>query len=177
MTRSHHQSRSDSHRWRTDLNEEAMVLPYSKRVPPKSFVRSQSWKTVAFSKSRPARTPPSTFLFLHLYLSNSLEPGGSYPLVGSSASSVPTTINNRQLSAVYVLGKSGAFGGTTPCLGRGPKPRRAQWPSYRPALTDLSTGLFNKSSLIRNQTCAAQKVPSFHDLVPHLSHNPATFWV
>jgi len=32
-----------------------------------------TWKP-KLSNSRPARTPPSTFLFLHLYLSNSPEP-------------------------------------------------------------------------------------------------------
>ena len=48
-----------------------------KRVPPKSFVQSRKMKTEAFNYSRLARTPPSTFLFLHLYLSNS--PGSEDP--------------------------------------------------------------------------------------------------
>src|SRR5690348_18165334 len=51
-----------------------MVFPYSKRVPPKSFVRSRLTETQGFREPRPARTPPSTFLFLHLHLSNSLGP-------------------------------------------------------------------------------------------------------
>jgi len=38
---------NDSHRLRTDLNEEVMVLPL-KRVPPKSFVRSRSEKPKLF---------------------------------------------------------------------------------------------------------------------------------
>ena len=66
----------------TDLNEEAMVLPYAKRVPPKSFVRSPEMKTEVSNSSRSARTPPSTFLFLHLHLSNSPEPLGSPPPQG-----------------------------------------------------------------------------------------------
>jgi hypothetical protein len=35
-------------------------------------------KTEAFKHSRLARTPPSTFLFLHLHLSNS--PGSEEPI-------------------------------------------------------------------------------------------------
>ena len=42
-----------------------------KRVPPKSFVPSQNSKAEALQYPRGARTPPSTFLFLHLHLSNS----------------------------------------------------------------------------------------------------------
>ena len=44
----------------------------SKRVPPKSFVRPQPSAPACAEcfRSRPARTPPSTFLFLHLNLSN-----------------------------------------------------------------------------------------------------------
>jgi hypothetical protein len=49
-----------------------------KRVPPKSFVQPRKMKTEAFNYSRLARTPPSTFLFLHLYLSNS--PGSEEPV-------------------------------------------------------------------------------------------------
>ena len=79
MTRSHHLA--TIHIATTDLNEETMVLPL-KRVPPKSFVRSRARKAEASLSSRPARTPPSTFLFLHLYLSNSPRPEGLSPLEG-----------------------------------------------------------------------------------------------
>ena len=117
MTRSHHQSRSDSHRWRTDLNEEVMVLPYSKRVPPKSFVRSRSGKP-RFSRSRPARTPPSTFLFLHLHLSNSPGPERSHP----PRWRVPTPLHrrrptNRLGSVVESLIKVRSIKGAKACLG------------------------------------------------------------
>ena len=52
-------------------------VTFSKRVPPKSFVQPRKLKTEAFKYSRLARTPPSTFLFLHLHLSNS--PGPKAP--------------------------------------------------------------------------------------------------
>jgi len=52
-------------------------VTFSKRVPPKSFVQPRKMKTEVFKYSRLARTPPSTFLFLHLHLSNS--PGPKTP--------------------------------------------------------------------------------------------------
>ena len=59
-------------------------------------------KTEVFNHPRPARTPPSTFLFLHLYLSNSPDPK-IHPHINESLQTHPTTNNNRQLSAVYSL--------------------------------------------------------------------------
>jgi hypothetical protein len=44
-----------------------------KRVPPKSLIRPPSNRISPVCK-RPARTPPSTFLFLLIYLSNSPGP-------------------------------------------------------------------------------------------------------
>jgi len=86
-----------------------------KRVPPKSFVQPRYTKIEIFMTSRLARTPPSTFLFLHLHLSNS--PGsenpspiaGSFPLLevatpqGGLARPQSTANNNRWLSAVNSL--------------------------------------------------------------------------
>jgi hypothetical protein len=54
-----------------------------KRVPPKSFVQPRKMKTEVFKYSRLARTPPSTFLFLHLHLSNSPGSEDPSPTVGS----------------------------------------------------------------------------------------------
>src|SRR5215475_6481641 len=71
-----------------------MVLPYSKRVPPKSFVRSRTLKTEVSKYSRPARTPPSTFLFLHLHLSNS--PGSENPT--PRGGEVVKTLTRRQMT-------------------------------------------------------------------------------
>src|ERR1700759_2040563 len=76
-------------------------------------------KTEAFKHSRLARTPPSTFLFLHLHLSNS--PGSENPILllledrllslEASASIHPTTNDNRYLSAVQSLIVMRSFAG------------------------------------------------------------------
>ena len=73
MTRSHHSSPTEVCELPTIhiAGNDGVTF---KRVPPKSFVRSRKLKTEVFNRPRPARTPPSTFLFLHLYLSNSPEP-------------------------------------------------------------------------------------------------------
>src|SRR5215468_5587865 len=47
-----------------------------KRVPPKSRPAAL-WLGFPRANRQPARTPPSTFLFLPIHLSNSPEPGGS----------------------------------------------------------------------------------------------------
>ena len=130
----------------TDLNEEAMVLPYAKRVPPKSFVRSLEMKTEVSKSSRSARTPPSTFLFLHLHLSNSPEPQGLPPPQGLSVKPHSTTNGNRRMPVVRSLIIVRSLRGTKARLGRGPMQRRAQWPGYRPTRSDLSTHVVKKSS-------------------------------
>jgi hypothetical protein len=79
LTRSHHLA--TIHIATTDLIEETMVLPL-KRVPPKSSSGPEPGKPKLALVPRPARTPPSTFLFLHLYLSNSPRPEGLSPLEG-----------------------------------------------------------------------------------------------
>src|SRR5689334_1272335 len=58
------------------------------------FVRSRMLKTEVSKYSRPARTPPSTFLFLHLHLSNS--PGPENP--NSPGGEVPQTLIRRQMT-------------------------------------------------------------------------------
>src|ERR1700709_37509 len=62
-------------------------VTFSKRVPPKSFVQPRKMKTEGFKYSRLARTSPSTFLFLHLHLSNSPGPEHPSPIAGSTAKS------------------------------------------------------------------------------------------
>ena len=124
-----------------------MVLPYSKRVPPKSFVQSRKMKTEVSKYSRLARTPPSTFLFLHLYLSNSPGPQSPSPSIGSFRRPRPTANDNRLTYRLLIhSSRRGASGGTEPGLGRGPKQRRAQWAVYKPARSTLSTANVNKSS-------------------------------
>jgi hypothetical protein len=46
---------------------------YLKREPPKSLPKPPSEKNCFFTRERPARTPPSTFLFLPIHFSNSPE--------------------------------------------------------------------------------------------------------
>src|SRR3979490_1344292 len=70
-------------------------VTFSKRVPPKSFVQPRKMKTEVFKYSRLARTPPSTFLFLHLHLSNSPGPKTQLPFQEASRSTHSTTNNNR----------------------------------------------------------------------------------
>ena len=106
--------------------------------------------------SRSARTPPSTFLFLHLHLSNS--PGSENPSPVDwehpvrnlprkpFRTSHSTTNDNRFLPAVDSLISVRSFTGTSTCLGRGPRQRRAQWAVYKPARSALSTPDVNKSS-------------------------------
>jgi hypothetical protein len=118
-----------------------------KRVPPKSFVQPRKMKTEVFKYSRLARTPPSTFLFLHLHLSNSPGPEGPIlPSLEGSGRTHSTANNNRLLSAVDSLIIMRSFTGANACFGQGPKQRRAQWPGYKPARSTLSTPLVNKSS-------------------------------
>src|SRR5215475_12406897 len=75
-------------------------------------------KTLSFRDPRPARTPPSTFLFLHLHLSNSPGPE-TPPPVGrkGSQSSVSTANDNRLGSVVTSLIKMRSFTGAKTCLG------------------------------------------------------------
>jgi hypothetical protein len=122
-------------------------VTFSKRVPPKSFVRSRKLKTEVSKYSRSARTPPSTFLFLHLYLSNS--PGSenpNSPTRGGSGRPHSTANDNRWVSAVDSLISMRSFTGTKTCLGQEPRQCRAQWSGYKPAQSALSTPVVNKSS-------------------------------
>src|ERR1700761_8962238 len=106
-------------------------------------------KTEVFKYSRLARTPPSTFLFLHLHLSNSPGSENPSPLAGSLPfETLPRksfrhphspTNDTRLPPAVDSLISVRSFTGTITCLGRGPRQRRAQWPGYKPPRSALST--------------------------------------
>jgi hypothetical protein len=133
----------------------------------------------SFPISRLARTPPSTFLFLHLHLSNS--PGSEDPTLPSlegSGRTYSTANNNRLLSAADSLIIMRSFTGTSTCLGRGPMQRRAQWPVYKPAQSMLSTPIVNKSSHdpgVFSEADNSRLSQRFTKVTPYLSHNPATF--
>ena len=75
------QTRRDCSRSACRLHDNSVDL---KRRPPKSLSGRSSSRESIFrrllqSRKRPARTPPSTFLFLLIHLSNSPEPSGSTP--------------------------------------------------------------------------------------------------
>ena len=69
-----------------------------KRVPPKSRPTASAPSPILRSNSRwkrPARTPPSTFLFLLIHLSNSPEPRGSRLFVTEEQSKLPSPTQRR----------------------------------------------------------------------------------
>ena len=106
---------------------------YLKREPPKSLPKPPHLKNCFSTRERPARTPPSTFLFLPIHFSNSPEiveishlrsPGGS------SKPMHPNTIGCRFTVPVRSF--------------RGAQSRRKRtarrWPVYRLRPVALSTG-------------------------------------
>jgi hypothetical protein len=152
-----------------------MVFPYSKRVPPKSFVRSRFTKTRGFREPRSARTPPSTFLFLHLHLSNSPGPESPTPVAGRSAKprfdgkSQPTGIgcyfthqneeHHGRENMPWPVGQcSAALSGRV--IG---SPERRCQRSRQEIVASLGEFLRRKEAAI------------FAKHAPHLSHIPATF--
>jgi hypothetical protein len=69
-----------------------------------------------------------------------------------------STANDNRLSpAVDSLIEMRSFTGTKPCLGSGPKQRRAQWPGYRPLRSELSTPHVKKSSHRSTESRRAKK--------------------
>ena len=107
--------------------------------------------------ARFARTPPSTFLFLHLYLSNSPEPKLPPSLMRAGCLHLPTTNSNRKRSAGATLIAMESIKDASTCRGRGPRRCRAQWPGYRPAPSGLSTPVVNKSSHGGKESLEAEK--------------------
>ena len=85
-----------------------------------------------------------------------------------------TANDNRLLSAVDSLILMRSFTGTTPCLGQGPKQRRAQWPVYKPPRSALSTVL-STNRLAAGKNLGRRGSLDFKGSTPYLSHNPATF--
>ena len=114
-------------------------------------------KSQGFRASRSARTPPSTFLFLHLHLSNSPGPEGPTPVAGRSAK---TPFRRQMTTDLHRLllhsSKRGASRARKHALACGPMQRRAQWAVYRPARSALSTVLSTNRRIIR-QNLATQR--------------------
>ena len=150
MTRSHHIDRTRF----TSLP--IMVFPYSKRVPPKSFVQSRFTKTQGFHDrdSQGLRRPRFSFFIFTCQTARGQSPSPTY---GSTRRPISTANDNRWLSAVDSLIIMRSFTGTKTCLGREPRQRRAQWLGYRPARSSLSTLDVNKSSHDGSFFSAARK--------------------
>jgi len=125
----------------------------------RSLLSNRDIESLRLQHARLARTPPSTFLFLHLHLSNSpgWEPQPSMRRAKPSIRRQTPTDN-------YRLGLHAsrwrAFKDATPCLGKEPRHCRAQWVAYRPAGSRLSTPVVNKSSHVPKESRRA-KSPGF----------------
>ena len=134
-----------------------MVFPYSKRVPPKSFVRSRFNEITRISCVEIRKDSA-----VHVSLSSSSlvkQPGTRRPHSRGREvreNPVSTANDNRFASAVTSLIKERSFTGAKTCLGRGPRQRRAQWAGYRPAHSALSTVLSTNRRIIR-QIFATQR--------------------
>ena len=152
-----------------------MVFPYSKRVPPKSFVRPRINENARFSKARdPQGLRRPRFSFFIFTCQTARDPKTPLPWPGGPQNPVSTANDNRFASAVTSLIKERSFTGAKTCLGHGPRQRRAQWAVYKPARSALSTVVVNKSSDPRREFCNAENSPH-QTFAPYLSHIPATF--
>ena len=136
----------------------------------RSLVRSQSAKAEALSRSRPARTPPSTFLFLHLHLSNSPEPEAPNPDFDFH----PTTNDNRQLSAACALIVVRSVKDALPRLDQGQDRAALSGRVISPPL-DACQRCCQQIVATHPRNPKPREVLIYQALAPHLSHIPATF--
>ena len=150
MTRSHHIDRTRF----TSLP--IMVFPYSKRVPPKSFVQSRFTKTQGFHDrdSQGLRRP--RFSFFIFTCQTARDPKAPLPWPGG-----PKTPFRRQMTTdlrrlLIHSSKRGASRARKHALACGPMQRRAQWSGYRRPRTSLSTVLSTNRRIIR-QNFATQR--------------------
>jgi hypothetical protein len=157
-----------------------MVLPLN--VYRRSLVRPNNPPKLALQrKARSARTPPSTFLFLPIQLSNSPGREPLSQLLG--ATEAPplhlhrTTNDNRITAGCLFTHLNEEHRGTEPCLGR-----RGQGSA---ALSGWVIGpRFVYCQRLSSTNCRIVSRPwgyikdrPFPGFPPHLSHNVATFWV
>jgi hypothetical protein len=106
---------------------------------------------------RPARTPPSTFLFLHLHLSNS--PGRRAPLPAKGVSQNPSDGKYQPMAYRLLIhsSKRGALRARKHALAEGQDSAALSAAVYKPARSALSTVVVNKSSHRANLFCDAKK--------------------
>jgi hypothetical protein len=133
---------------------------------------------------RPARTPPSTFLFLHLYLSNSPKPEGLTRSLQSeklwclylkrTSQPHPTPNDNRQLSAVFFthLGEELNRHGSLPGLlgpGAAALSGRVIGPAIRACQRPCQEIVASHPGI-----SASRETLIYQAFAPYLSHIPAT---
>ena len=133
-----------------------MVFPCKKRSAAEVFrpasIQKQQLAPNA-QEPRPARTPPSTFLFLLLNLSNSPTPEASKSL----STIYSTTIQQPRPIGYFITVAMLISGARQTARAVGPRRRRAQWPSYRGGRPDLSTRFVRKSSRDAEESSQAKK--------------------
>ena len=145
-----------------------MVFPCKKRSAaevfrPASIPKHQLAPNA--QEPRPARTPPSTFLFLLLNLSNSP--------THEASKSLSTSLDNNSAAETYRLlhhCRDVDFWSASNRPGRWPRRRRAQWPSYRRGLPDLSTRFVRKSSRSAEEIFQAKKRRFFRQNAASMPH-------
>src|SRR5471030_2212230 len=145
---------------------------YLKREPPKSLPKPLLLKNCFSTRERPARTPPSTFLFLPIHFSNSPEIMAiSTPPVSRRAVEARASEYNRIPFTVPVRSFRGA---QSRC-----KRKARRWPVYRLRLITLSTA--NSLSFRTSDHQDSPVSPAFPTLrqsqvlimiAPHSGHIP-----
>src|SRR5690349_24540558 len=102
-----------------------MVFPYSKRVPPKSFVRSRFTKTQGFHDRDPQglRRPRFSFFIFTCQTARGRNPS---PYSKGVFSASHSTANGNRIYRLFLhSSKMRSLAGAKTRLGQGPKQRRA----------------------------------------------------
>ena len=151
MTRSHHIDRTRF----TSLS--IMVFPYSKRVPPKSFVRSRFTKTHGFHDRDPQglRRPRFSFFIFTCQTARVRNPS-------PNLREPPLPRIRRQMATVFTgcfctHQNDGAWRARKLALAKGQCSAALSGAGYRPARSRLSTAIVNKSSHRSDYFCDAKK--------------------
>ena len=134
----------------------AMVFPCKKRSAAEVFrpVSQQQNRSFVMRDPQGLRRPRFSFFIFTCQTARD-------PKNPNSRSLLPTTNNNRQLSAADSLIVVRSFKGTTPCLDLGQDSAAPEWAGYRPAQRTLSTVL----STNRRNICK----PTFWRITPDFS--------
>jgi hypothetical protein len=132
----------------------------------------------SFQLPRPARTPPSTFLFLHLHLSNSLGPKPRPTLNGAFEDPLDDKWQPMETGCSFTHHNEELHEARKLAVAEGQGSAALSGRVIVPPHSACQRSIVNKSSH-RAFFCAAKEAvvsPCFPGkLVPYLSHNPATF--